>query len=87
MFAGKLIASDAVELIRSAVKNGHRVLGVDGFRVVPEGFVASLDLILDLSVGPTPMLVAATAAIQFVTSHAADDVVFEVVVEDGASGG
>jgi transcriptional regulator GlxA family with amidase domain len=77
----RLIAADALERIRSASENGARILGVDGFRVVPEGFIAALDLVLDLSVRSMSIEAAATAAEQFITSRAADDVLFEVVME------
>jgi hypothetical protein len=59
------------------------VLGIDGFRVVPEGYIASLDLILDLSIAPMPLEEAASRASAFIAHHAAEDVLFEVV-SDGS---
>jgi hypothetical protein len=55
---------------------------VDGFCTVAEGFVAALDRILDLSLRPMRPEDAADAATEFVMSHEADGVVFEVVIED-----
>jgi hypothetical protein len=85
MLIEKLVAADAVERIKSATDRGGRILGIDGFRVVPEGFVASPDLILDLSTRPMARDDAAAAAISFVAVHEARDVVFEVVIERGAN--
>lgn len=79
MLAERLSGADAVERIVSITACGCRVLGVDGFRVVPEGFEAALDLILDLSTKPTPRQQAAEEAKKFIVLHAADDVFFEVV--------
>jgi hypothetical protein len=83
----KLIAADAIERISSVTAEGGRILGVDGFRVVPEGFVAALDLILDLSSRPISPEAAADEAIQFLLSNANEHIVFEVVVGNGASRG
>jgi hypothetical protein len=52
MLIEKLIAADAAARIAAATARGGRVHGVDGFHVVPNGFVASLDLVLDLSNRP-----------------------------------
>lgn len=59
------------------------MLGVDGFRVVPEGHMASLDLILDLSLVPMPVYEASLRASAFIAENAARDVLFEVV-SDGS---
>jgi hypothetical protein len=81
-----LKADDAVRLVEVAVKENRRVLGVDGFRIVPQGHIGSLDLILDVSNRPMPAEVAAAITIQFIRSNAADDVMFEVVLGDPSNG-
>lgn len=86
MLIERLIAADAAERIASATACGGRVLGVDGFRVVPEGFVAALDLILDLSGRTITRQQAAEEATSFIVSHGAVDVVFEVVFADYSEG-
>lgn len=87
MFADRLIAGDAIKRIKSVTQNGDRVLGVDGFRVTHEGFVAVLDLIIDLSAKTISRERAAAEAIEFVVSRGANGVVFEAVVEHRANGG
>lgn len=86
MFVERLIATDALERIKAATECGDRVLGVDGFRVVPGGLAAPLNLILDLSVKPMTRELAAAEAAEFVALHGADDVVFEVVVDPNVDG-
>ncbi|MEI6642339.1 MAG: hypothetical protein WCL10_09895 [Novosphingobium sp.] len=76
-----LKADDAVRQIEAAVRGNRRVFGVDGFRVVPQGYIAALDLILDVSNEPMEPVAAATKTIQFIRLNAADDVLFEVVIE------
>jgi hypothetical protein len=86
MLIEKLIAADAIERIASATGCGGRVLGVDGFHVVPKGFIAALDLILDLSTRSMTPEQAAGEATRFISLHAAADVVFEVVFADDGMG-
>lgn len=73
-----LNGADATARIRSSARDGWKVLGVDGFRLMPEGYVASLDLILDLS---SSGLTAEAEALGFISKHAAADVMFEVVTD------
>jgi hypothetical protein len=84
MLNDKLDGNEAVRRIRSCAEEGRRILGIDGFRVVPDGHIAALDLILDLSSRPMTLSDAAKQAEEFVRSHRADDVIFEIVVEDAA---
>ena len=77
----KMPAADAIAQIKAAARAGRRVLGVDGFKVVPEGHLASLDLILDLSTRPMTHAAAAETAIEFIAARSADDMLFEVVIE------
>jgi hypothetical protein len=78
---------DSLESISQTLVNlCPRYLGVDGFRVAGNGFVAALDLVLDLSTKPITRAQAAAEATNFVVSRGADDVVFEVVVEHRANG-
>jgi hypothetical protein len=77
-----LSGEDAVKHIEAAAACNRLVLGVDGVRIVPEGYMASLDLILDVSGKPITVEAAAAATINFIRSNAADDVVFEIVIAD-----
>jgi hypothetical protein len=60
-----------------------QILGVDGFVVVPEGFIAALDLILDVSERNLTVAQAAAEAETFVNSKARPDVLWEVWTEVG----
>lgn len=86
MLTDFLKADDAVRQIEAAVRGNRRVFGVDGFRIVPQGYIAALDLILDVSNEPMEPEAAANETIQFIRSNAADDVLFEVVIEDMPDG-
>ncbi|MCW2410583.1 MULTISPECIES: hypothetical protein [unclassified Sphingobium] len=77
----KMSARDAVALITAAGRANCKVLGVDGFQIVPEGHLASLDLILDLSTRPMTRAAAAETAIAFITARSTSDMLFEVVIE------
>lgn len=81
-----LEARDALERIDVCSRSGGRVLGVDGFRLSPDGYVAPLDLILDLSRGEFTPASAEAAAIRFVQLNAANDVRFEVVTDENPLG-
>lgn len=76
-----LNGADATARIRSSARDGWKVLGVDGFRLMPEGYVASLDLILDLSSSGLTAEAAEAEALGFISKHAAADVMFEVVTD------
>ena len=86
MLTDMLTADEAVKQIESAVASNRRVLGVDGFRIVPEGYEAALDLILDVSNKPMTFETAAARTVEFIRSNEASDVVFEVVIADAADG-
>ena len=45
----RLPARAAIERIRTHVERHELILGVDGFEAAPGGYIASLELILDLS--------------------------------------
>jgi hypothetical protein len=87
MMTERLTAADALEAIASATTAGNYVLGIDGFRVVPEGFVAALDMILDLSGSPMSPQQAKVEATRFIRLHEASDAVFEVVFGNWKMGG
>ena len=55
-----------------------QILGVDGFLVAPEGFYASLDLLLDVSSRDLTVAQAAAESEAFVRSKKLPDVVWEV---------
>ena len=57
------------------------MLGVDGFVVVPGGFLADLDLVLDVSNRNHSIEDAALEAEAFVISRERPDVVWEVWTE------
>jgi hypothetical protein len=82
-----LSAADAANRIRAYTRAGLRVLGVDGFQIVPNGRVGRLDLILDLSLQQMTAEAAEAAALEFVAAHKAEDVMFEVVVPTPLLGG
>jgi hypothetical protein len=75
----RLPGQAAIQRIRNHRERNELVLGVDGFRTVPGGNMASLDLILDLSTERLSVTDAAAQAEAFVMANAADDVTFEVV--------
>jgi hypothetical protein len=77
----KVTASEALGSIRKCTQDGVRVLGLDGFTVVPEGFRADLDLLLDVSNRPMTAAEAAAEAEAFINEHARPDVVWEVWTE------
>lgn len=79
MIRSGMAGEAALAHVHALASQGHRVLDVDGFRVVPEGYMASLDLILDLSLAPMPIEEAVSRANAFIADHAAEDVLFEVV--------
>lgn len=61
-------------------------MGVEGFRVVPDGYIAMLDLTLDVSTMAIALDEAAAKTIRFIRANAASDLVFEVVIADAADG-
>lgn len=58
-----------------------RLPGIDGFVVVADGFVADLDLVLDVSNRNLTIEEAALEAEAFVVSHERPDVAWEVWTE------
>lgn len=76
-------SSQAIASIRECVEARLPVLGVDGFMVVPDGFVADLDLVLDVSNRNLTIEEAAMEAEAFVVSHERPDLVWEVWTEGG----
>lgn len=80
MSANKLNAENALRMIEAAAAENRRVLGVDGFRIVPDGYVAALDLILDVS-PDNAAEVALAKATAFIRANSSEEVVFELVIE------
>lgn len=74
----RLNTAEAIISIREHAQAGVQILGVDGFVVVPEGFRADFDLMLDVSTGPMTVDGAAAEAESFISEHARSDVVWEV---------
>jgi len=77
----RLNASEAIASIRKCAQDGVQILGVDGFVVVPKGFVAALDLLLDVSGQNLTVEAAAAKAETFVHLKARPDVLWEVWTE------
>jgi hypothetical protein len=75
-------ASEAIASIRKCTQDGVRVLGLDGFTVIPEGFRADLDLLLDVSDRPMTAEEAAAEAEAFIQTHTRPDVIWEVWTEN-----
>lgn len=78
----RVTTSEALSLIHEYAEAGVRIFGVDGFVVVPEGFIADLDLILDVSDPSTTSAEAAATARSFVQTHDRPDVIWEVWIDD-----
>ena len=78
----RVTAAEAIASIRQYRLAGVRILGVDGFTVVPEGFRADLDLLLDVSVRPMTAEEAAAEAEAFIHKYARPDVIWEVWADD-----
>lgn len=76
----RVSTSEAIACIRKCAEAGVQILGVDGF-VVPDGFVAALDLLLDVSGQNLTVEQAATEAEMFVQSKGRPDVVWQVWTE------
>lgn len=79
----KVNTSEAIASIRKYAHDGVEILGVEGFVVVPEGFIAALDLILDVSERNLTLAQVAAEAEAFVNSRARPDVLWEVWTEVG----
>lgn len=73
--------SEAIAAIRKCAAEGVLILGLDGFVVVPEGFVAALDLLLDTSDRSLTVAEAAAEAEAFVTAKGRPNVLWEVWTE------
>lgn len=71
-------SSQAVVDIRKCADEGVQILGLDGFVVVSEGFVAALDLLLDTSNRNLTVEEAAAEAEAFVTAKGRPDILWEV---------
>ena len=74
-------AEEAIASIRQSTRAGVRILGLDGFTVIPEGFRADLDLLLDVSDRPMTAEEAAAEAEAFIAKHGRPDVIWEVWTE------
>jgi hypothetical protein len=77
----RLKTSEPITAIREAAQACVQVLGVDGFEVVPDGHVAALDLLLDVSGRNLTAAEAAAEAETFVRSRGRSDVLWEVWTE------
>jgi hypothetical protein len=73
--------TEAIASIRKCAEAGVQILGVDGFVVVSEGFVAALDLLLDVSGQNFTVEEAAARAETFVRSKERPEVLWKVWTE------
>jgi hypothetical protein len=73
--------SEAIAAIRKCADEGVQILGLDGFVVVPDGFIAALDLLLDTSDRNLTVEEAAAEAEAFVAAKGRSDVAWEVWTE------
>ena len=78
----RVAAAEAIASIRQCTLDGVRILGVDGFTVVPEGFRADFDLMLDVSDRPMTAEQAAAESVAFIEKHGRSDVIWEVWADD-----
>jgi hypothetical protein len=74
----RLSSDEAIASIRDCAQAGIEILAVEGFEVVPEGFVALLDLIFSVSEKGLTIQKAAAEAETFVRARARPDVIWEV---------
>jgi len=79
--AVRLPASEAIGAIRRYAQEGVRILGVEGFEVVPDGIVAHIDLILDLSVIEMNAVEAASEAEDFVRATDRPNLIWEICAD------
>ena len=77
----KIEGSVAITLIQECAQTGVQIFAVEGFIVVAEGYIAALDLILDLGSQNLTIKEAAAEAEAFVRSKARPDVLWEVWTE------
>lgn len=82
MIDGGMTGEAALAHVQTLASPARRLLGIEGFRMVPESYIELLDLMLSLSIVPIPIEAAARAS-AFVADYAADDVLFEIV-SDGS---
>jgi hypothetical protein len=73
--------SEAIASIRKCAEDGVQILGLDGFVIVPEGFMAALDLLLDVSGQSLTVEQAAAEAEAFVRSKGRPNILWEVWTE------
>ena len=78
----KVNSADAMAAIRKCREEGIQVLGLDGFVAVPEGFMAPLDLLLDVSDKGLTTEQAAAQAEAFLLLKHRPDVLWEVWTEN-----
>ena len=77
----RVSAPHAIASIREYTQIGVRVLCVEGFTVVPEGFRADFDLMFTAS-AELALDEAASETKAFIEKHARPDVIWEVWADD-----
>jgi hypothetical protein len=77
----KLAMADAIAAIRKCAEDGVQIIGLDGFVAVPDGFLAPLDLLLDVSDKGLTADQAAAQAEGFVLLKDRPNVLWEVWTE------
>ena len=79
MELNRLKACDALVEIQRYEAKGSKILGIEGFEIVDDGYIARLDLILDLSADPCAVARSHQLAEQFVRAHASENIEFEII--------
>jgi hypothetical protein len=78
----RLGTAETLALIAKYARDGVRVLGVEGFVTVPEGYIAYLDLILDVSAPEVSSAEGWATADAFVREKDRPNVLWEVWIDD-----
>jgi hypothetical protein len=74
-----LAASDAIDLIEAARKQGRAILGVDSFRLTDTTTEPVMEHSVDLSEGEVPADTWSTAS-EFISARAESGFMFEIVI-------
>lgn len=74
-----LSSESALDAIRKYRLKNKRILGIDGFEIVDEGYVARIDLVLDLTTSIMTTGRSIDLAEDFILKNSAGNIVFEIV--------
>lgn len=74
-----LSSESALDDIKRYRLENRRILGVDGFVIVGSGYVARIDLVLDLTTDPMDIGRSLDLAEAFIIKNSNENTVFEIV--------